>query len=125
MMTGEIDRVTISGGGDPSCYPEFIDLIELLAGMEVPLHIGYTSGKGFDDVEIAPFLIDHGLSEISFTVFSVDPAQRKRYMHDPTPEVSLKILERLCGNDRRLRGCGCPSGNKRWQSTRRDMPVAR
>jgi len=33
MMTGEIDRVTISGGGDPSCYPEFIDLIELLAGM--------------------------------------------------------------------------------------------
>ena len=97
MMTGEIDRVTISGGGDPSCYPEFIDLIELLAGMEVPLHIGYTSGKGFDDVEIADFLIDHGLSEISFTVFSVDPAQRKRYMHDPTPEVSLKILERLCG----------------------------
>jgi methanogenesis marker radical SAM protein len=97
MMTGDLDRVTISGGGDPSCYPEFTDLIELLAGMEVPLHIGYTSGKGFDDVEIAPFLIDHGLSEISFTVFSVDPAKRKRYMHDPTPEVSLKILEHLCG----------------------------
>jgi methanogenesis marker radical SAM protein len=97
MMTGEIDRVTISGGGDPSCYPEFTDLIELLSGMEVPLHIGYTSGKGFDDVEIAEFLIDHGLTEISFTVFSVDPAKRKRYMHDPTPDVSLKILERLCG----------------------------
>jgi methanogenesis marker radical SAM protein len=97
MMSGEIDRVTISGGGDPSCYPEFIDLIELLAGMEVPLHIGYTSGKGFDDVEIADFLIDHGLTEVSFTVFSVDPAKRKRYMHDPTPDVSLKILERLCG----------------------------
>ena len=96
MMTGEIDRITISGGGDPSCYPDFVDLIELLSGMEVPLHIGYTSGKGFDDVEIADFLIDHGLSEISFTVFSVDPAKRKRYMHDPTPEVSLKILERLC-----------------------------
>jgi methanogenesis marker radical SAM protein len=97
MMTGEIDRVTISGGGDPSCYPEFTDLIELLSGMEVPLHIGYTSGKGFDDVEIADFLIDHGLTEVSFTVFSVDPAKRKRYMHDPTPGVSLKILERLCG----------------------------
>jgi methanogenesis marker radical SAM protein len=97
MMTGEIERVTISGGGDPSCYPEFTDLIELLSGMEVPLHIGYTSGKGFDDVEIAGFLIDHGLTELSFTVFSVDPAKRKRYMHDPTPDVSLKILERLCG----------------------------
>ncbi len=28
MMTGDLDRVTISGGGDPSCYPEFTDLIE-------------------------------------------------------------------------------------------------
>ena len=97
MMTGDLDRVTISGGGDPSCYPEFVDLIELLSGMEAPLHIGYTSGKGFDDPAIADFLIDHGLSELSFTVFSVDPRKRKRYMHDPTPEVSLKILDRLCG----------------------------
>jgi len=97
MMTGDLDRVTISGGGDPSCYPEFVDLIELLSGMEAPLHIGYTSGKGFDDPAIADFLIDHGLSELSFTVFSVDPRKRKRYMHDPTPEVSLKIIDRLCG----------------------------
>jgi methanogenesis marker radical SAM protein len=94
--TADLDRITISGGGDPSCYPEFTDLIELLSGMEVPLHIGYTSGKGFDEVAIADFLVDHGLSEISFTVFSVDPRKRKRYMHDPTPEVSLRILDRLC-----------------------------
>jgi len=97
MMTADLDRVTISGGGDPSCYPGFTDLIELLSGMEVPLHIGYTSGKGFDEVAIADFLVDHGLSEVSFTVFSVDPRKRKRYMHDPTPEVSLRVLERLCG----------------------------
>ena len=96
MMTGDLDRVTISGGGDPSCYPEFVDLIELLSGMEAPLHIGYTSGKGFDDPATADFLIDHGLSELSFTVFSVDPRKRKRYMHDPTPGVSLQILDRLC-----------------------------
>jgi methanogenesis marker radical SAM protein len=96
-MTADIDRITISGGGDPSCYPEFTDLIELLSGMEVPLHIGYTSGKGFDEVAVADFLIDHGLSELSFTVFSVDPRKRKRYMHDPTPEISLRILDRLCG----------------------------
>jgi methanogenesis marker radical SAM protein len=96
LMTDDIGRITISGGGDPSCYPEFVDLIELLSGMEVPLHIGYTSGKGFDDVKMADFLIDHGLSEVSFTVFSVDPKKRSRYMHDPSPAVSLKILERLC-----------------------------
>lgn len=93
---GEIERITISGGGDPSCYPRFRELIELLGSMEAPLHIGYTSGKGWDDPGIADLLIDNGLSEISFTVFAADPVLRKKYMHDPTPEVSLKILEQLC-----------------------------
>nr|WP_320161310.1 methyl coenzyme M reductase-arginine methyltransferase Mmp10 [uncultured Methanoregula sp.] len=96
--TGDLDRITISGGGDPSCYPRFTELIELLGSMEAPLHIGYTSGKGWDDPAVADLLIDNGLSEISFTVFATDPGLRKRYMHDPTPEVSLKILERLCGS---------------------------
>ena len=92
---GDIERITISGGGDPSCYPRFTELIELLGSMEAPLHIGYTSGKGWDDPAVADLLIDNGLSEISFTVFASDPALRKRYMHDPTPETSLKIVERL------------------------------
>jgi methanogenesis marker radical SAM protein len=93
---GDIERITISGGGDPSCYPRFTELIELLGSMEAPLHIGYTSGKGWDNPAVADLLIDNGLSEISFTVFASDPALRKRYMHDPTPEASLKIVERLC-----------------------------
>jgi methanogenesis marker radical SAM protein len=89
------EKITISGGGDPSCYPAFKDLIELLGSTEAPLHIGYTSGKGWDDPAIAGLLIDNGLSEISFTVFATDPGLRKKYMHDPTPEASLAILERL------------------------------
>ena len=96
--SGDLERITISGGGDPSCYPRFNELIELLGSMEAPLHIGYTSGKGWDDPAIADLLIDNGLSELSFTVFATDPALRKRYMHDPTPEVSLTILEKLCDN---------------------------
>ncbi|MDI6866664.1 methyl coenzyme M reductase-arginine methyltransferase Mmp10 [Methanoculleus sp.] len=96
VMNEDLDRVTISGGGDPSCYPEFHDLIELLGSMEVPLHIGYTSGKGFDDPAIADHLIDNGLSEVSFTIFAADPGLRRDWMHDPTPEVSLSILDRFC-----------------------------
>jgi methanogenesis marker radical SAM protein len=95
LISGDLTRVTISGGGDPSCYPEFRDLVELLASLEAPLHIGYTSGKGFDDPDIADFLIDAGLTEISFTVFASDPELRRRYMNDPTPEASLEIIRRL------------------------------
>lgn len=93
---GDLSRVTISGGGDPSCYPRFAELIELLGSMDAPLHIGYTSGKGWDDPKIADLLIENGLTEISFTIFAADPVLRKRFMHDPTPDVSLAILEKLC-----------------------------
>jgi methanogenesis marker radical SAM protein len=96
MLQGDLDRITISGGGDPSCYPEFEDLVELLGSMKVPLHIGYTSGKGFDDPSLGDFLIENGLTEVSYTIFSSDPRLRAKYMHDPTPEASLAVLERLC-----------------------------
>ncbi|MEN6611316.1 MAG: methyl coenzyme M reductase-arginine methyltransferase Mmp10 [Methanoregulaceae archaeon] len=96
MLSEDVSRITISGGGDPSCYPRFTDLIELLGSMESPLHIGYTSGKGFDNPGIAKQLLDNGLSEVSFTVFASDPGLRRRHMHDPTPEVSLAVLEKLC-----------------------------
>jgi methanogenesis marker radical SAM protein len=98
LTTDDLTKVTISGGGDPSCYPHFSDLIDLLGSMGAPLHIGYTSGKGFDDVNVAKLLIDKGLSELSFTVFATDPKLRKRYMHDSSPDVSLKVLEQLCEN---------------------------
>lgn len=95
LLSGDLTKVTISGGGDPSCYPEFTNLIELLASLEAPLHIGYTSGKGFDNPDIAGFLIDAGLTEISFTIFATDPELRRVHMHDPTPEISLEIIRRL------------------------------
>jgi methanogenesis marker radical SAM protein len=96
MLQGTLDRITISGGGDPSCYPQFRDLVDLLGSMEVPLHIGYTSGKGFDDPDLGDFLIEKGLTEVSYTIFSSDPRLRAKHMHDPTPDASLAILSRLC-----------------------------
>ncbi len=94
-VTGDITRITISGGGDPSCYPEFKPLMEILGSLGVPLHIGYTSGKGFDEPEMADFLLNNNLTEISFTVFASDPSLREKYMHDPTPDASLEVLKRL------------------------------
>lgn len=96
--SGELERITISGGGDPSCYPQFRELIELLGSTEAPLHIGYTSGKGWDDPAIADHMVENGLSEISFTVFASDPHLRKKWMHDPTPDASLEIFKTLCSS---------------------------
>ncbi len=63
--------------------------------LDIPIHLGYTSGKGFDDVSCAERLISHGVSEVSFTVFSTEPALRKRWMGDQSPSASIECLERF------------------------------
>lgn len=98
MSSKDPEKVTISGGGDVSCYPDLLELAELLASLQVPIHLGYTSGKGFDSPEAAEKLIKNNVREVSFTVFATDPGLRKRYMADPTPEASLQCLSTFCAS---------------------------
>lgn len=86
------DKVTISGGGDLSCYPELLALARIVGQGEVPIHLGYTSGKGFTKGDEADRLIDAGVKEVSFTVFSTDPELRGKYMNDRHPEAGLANL---------------------------------
>lgn len=95
MKASDIDGFIITGGGDVSCYPELMPLLSFLADFSLPVKIGYTSGKGFDGSE-APFLKDAHIREVNFTLFASDPALRKEYMRDPSPEMSLKVFEELC-----------------------------
>jgi len=88
----EIEKFTISGGGDLSCYPELKNLVTFLSQFKTPIHLGYTSGKGFSKPDDALFYIDRGVTEVSFTVFATDPALRAEYMKDPEPEASLQVL---------------------------------
>ena len=90
-----VDRITISGGGDLSCYPDLHELVESLSRYCVPINLGYTSGKGFTQDDEADFYIDRGVDEVSFTVFSTDPELRRRYMGDKNPEASLSVLRRF------------------------------
>jgi len=92
MSSRDPEKVTISGGGDVSCYPDLLELAELLSSLQVPIHLGYTSGKGFDSLEPAETLVNCNVREVSFTVFATDPSLRKRYMGDPSPEASLQCL---------------------------------
>jgi methanogenesis marker radical SAM protein len=98
FINEEIKKFTISGGGDLSCYPELKNLVSFLSQFKIPIHLGYTSGKGFSNAEDALFYIENGVTEVSFTVFATDPALRAKYMKDPEPEVSLKVLQDFCAH---------------------------
>ncbi len=93
-----LKKFTISGGGDLSCYPELKDLVSFLSQFKIPIHLGYTSGKGFNKPDDALFYIDHGVTEVSFTVFATDPVLRAEYMKDPEPEASIQVLRDFCAH---------------------------
>ena len=82
---GEINAY-ISGGGDISCYPHLESLL------------GYTCGKGITDSDMATRLINNGVKEVSFTIFSSDPKLRKEWVKDPNPTEALKACQIFCEN---------------------------
>lgn len=90
------DKVTISGGGDLSCYPDLLKLVRIVGQKNVPIHLGYTSGKGFKRGDEADELVEAGVREVSFTVFATDPELRRKYMHDKHPEAALSNLRIFC-----------------------------
>ena len=88
--------VNITGDGDVSCYPDLLTLTRGINDMGLPIHLGYTSGKGIDDPNIVDALVNNGVKETTFTAFSTDPELRRKWMHDPTPEASVEALKRFC-----------------------------
>lgn len=90
------DKVTISGGGDLSCYPDLLPLARMVGQGIVPISLGYTSGKGFSRGDEAKDLIEAGVQEVNFTVFSTNPELRRKYMGDRHPEAALSNLRLFC-----------------------------
>ena len=86
-------KVNISGGGDVSCYPYLEELISNLYQMQLPIHLGYTSGKGIDDGDIATQFLNQGVDEVTYTIFAADENLRKEWMLDPSPDESLKAAQ--------------------------------
>lgn len=91
-------KANISGGGDVSCYPYLEELTNSLNQMSLTSHLGYTSGKGIDDAEIATKLINNGVDEVTFTIFSDNIDLRKEWLRDPHPEESLKACKTFAEN---------------------------
>jgi methanogenesis marker radical SAM protein len=86
-------KINISGGGDVSCYPNLMDITSAFSEWKIPIHLGYTSGKGIDDPHFATNLLSHGVDEVTFTVFSTNPQLRKSWMGDKNPQASLDALK--------------------------------
>ena len=97
MGRGDISAY-ISGGGDVSCYPHLENLTANLNQIGIPSILGYTCGKGISDSETATRLINNGVKEVSFTIFSSDPKLRKEWVKDKHPEEALKACQIFCEN---------------------------
>ncbi len=88
--------INITGDGDVSCYPDLLNLTQGISDMNLPIHLGYTSGKGIDNPDIVDKLINNGVVETTYTAFSTNPLLRKEWMNDPTPDASIEALKRFC-----------------------------
>lgn len=96
-LNGEF-KVNISGGGDVSCYPQLEELVSGINQFGLKSHLGYTSGKGIDDSEMASRLMNLGVDEVTFTLFADDMGLRKEWVKDPTPEASLESAKLFAEN---------------------------
>ena len=95
MMNMQPGKITanISGGGDISCYPHLETLTSNLNQLSIPSVLSYTCGKGINDGEIASRLINNGVEEVSFTIFSSSPELRREWVKDQHPEEALKACK--------------------------------
>ena len=102
LMMNQVDprdlKINITGGGDVSCYPQLEELIGAINQWQIPVHLGYTSGKGIDDGDIASRFVSQGVNEVTFTLFSSDANLRRTWMGDKNPEESLKAAQIFAEN---------------------------
>ncbi len=97
MGRGEI-TANISGGGDISCYPYLETLTAQLNQFSIKSCLGYSCGKGITDSNIANKLINNGVEESTFTIFSTNPQLRKEWVKDPHPNEALNACKIFCEN---------------------------
>ena len=97
MAQGDI-IADISGGGDISCYPHLEALTAQFNQFSIKSHLGYSCGKGITDRDIASRLINNGVEEATFTVFSTDAKLRQQWVRDKHPEEALNACRIFCEN---------------------------
>lgn len=98
LLNHKDDKILTCSCADIINFPNLPELLKALKDWGFQVHLGYTSGKRIVNEEMVTDLINLGLDEINFSVFSTNPALRRYWMRDKTPEESLKALKLLCEN---------------------------
>lgn len=91
-------KINVVGGADNINYPHLYELISTLKEFQVPLHLGYTSGKPIKNENMVEKIISLGVDEINFSVFSTNAEIRRKWMNDETSDASIKGLKMFCEN---------------------------
>jgi len=94
----EPDMISLWANADLSCYPQLLELVRKISDGRVPVFLDYTSGKGFKNGNEAEALVKAGVRKLSFSVFSTNPALRRKYVGDRHPEAVLSNLRTFCEN---------------------------
>lgn len=89
-------KVVTASWADIIFYPELNELLTTLKDWGLHTHLGYTSGKGIKDGNLAGGLISLGVEEVNFSVVSMNPQIRSKWMGDKSPEESFKALKIFC-----------------------------
>ena len=89
----ENDQISINGGGDLLNYPHLKELVNVLKGFDLPIHLNYTSGKPIKNSGMVKDIISCGVDSVGFSVFSTNPQMRKKWMNDKTSEESIEGIK--------------------------------
>jgi len=89
-------KINVGSWADIIFYPHLPQLVSAIKQWGLPVHLGYTSGKGIHNEHMADSILSMGVDEVSFSVFSTDPEIRRKWMRDKTPEESLNALKIFC-----------------------------
>ncbi|MGZ7068157.1 MAG: methyl coenzyme M reductase-arginine methyltransferase Mmp10, partial [Methanobacterium sp.] len=98
FLLSENDQIMINGGGDLLNYPHLKELVSILKGFNLPLHLNYTGGKPIKNSSMVEDVISWGVDGVGFSIFSTNPQMRRRWMNDKTPEESIEGLRIFCEN---------------------------
>lgn len=89
-------KILTASWADITNYPDLKELVLTLKDWGYAVHMGYVSGKKINNTDIPHKMVSWGMDELIFSVVSLNPQIRRKWMGDKTPEKSYEALKIFC-----------------------------